>query len=157
MGDIHSAAPEHLPFFLPGADGSDPLLTAVFVILSIISVCVGALYLRIHSLPEHIGEKHNSAQLQLISVLVLLALFTHNNAFWVLALLIAVVRIPDFLTPVESIAHSLGMLVGGHHPDEKPSYISSPATLNEPGAELSAPQSSEEPSPSPKDAEEGRE
>ena len=45
--------------------------------------------------------------MQLIAVLAVLALFTHNNAFWVLALLLAVVRVPDFSTPLNSIAASL--------------------------------------------------
>ncbi len=107
MNNTHSAAPDHLPFFLPGPDASDPLFTTVVIVLIIVVMMVGALYFKLHSLPEHLGEKHNSAQLQLISVLALLALFTHNNAFWVLALLIAVVRIPDFLTPLKTIAESL--------------------------------------------------
>lgn len=110
MSNIHPAAPEHLPFFLPGSDGSDPVFTAVIVVLTIVLLSVGVLYFKIHSLPEHIGEKQNSIQLQLISVLALLALFTHNNAFWFLALLIAVVKVPDFLTPIQKIADSLGVL-----------------------------------------------
>jgi hypothetical protein len=42
--------------------------------------------------------------------LALLALFTHNNVFWVAALLLAVVRWPDFSTPLNSIADSLEKL-----------------------------------------------
>lgn len=107
MNVTHPAAPDHLPFFLPGPDGSDPLFTVVVIVLLTVVVVAGALYFKLHALPEHLGERYNSAQLQLISVLAVLALFTHNNAFWILALLIAVVRIPDFLTPLESIADSL--------------------------------------------------
>jgi len=129
MSNIHSAAPDHLPVYLPGADGSDPIFTFVIVVLTIVLVSVGVLYFKIHSLPEHIGEKQNSIQLQLISVLVLLALFTHNNAFWVLALLIAVVQVPDFLTPIERIADSLGKLAavdGGPEPSPDPDESHSP-------------------------------
>ena len=119
MNGTHPTAPEHLPFFLPGADGSDPVFIAVVVILLIVLVCVGALYFKIHSLPEHIGEKYNSTQLQLISVLTMLALFTHNNAFWIIALLITVVRVPDFLTPLQKIAASLGKLAADGRDDER--------------------------------------
>jgi hypothetical protein len=38
----------------------------------------------------------------------LLALFTHNHAFWIAGLLLALVPpLPDFLTPLTSIARSL--------------------------------------------------
>jgi hypothetical protein len=42
-----------------------------------------------------------------VEILALLALFTHNNLFWVAAILIAAFRVPDFLTPLNSIAESL--------------------------------------------------
>jgi hypothetical protein len=111
---IHASAPHNLPFYLPGADGSDPLLTTVIFVLLAVLMAAGVLYFKIHSLPEHLAERHNNTQVQLIMALTLLALFTHNNTFWVLALLLAVVRFPDFLTPLHSIADSLKKLV----PDE---------------------------------------
>lgn len=133
MNGAHPTAPEYLPFFLPGADGSDPLFIAVVVILSIVLVSVGALYFKIHALPEHIGEKYNSTQLQLISVLVLLALFTHNNAFWVLALLIAVVRVPDFLTPLQKIAASLGKMAANEREEDSGQACSKPSSKDRAG------------------------
>ena len=107
---IHPAAPHHLPIYIPRPDGSDPLFTVVVVAIVIICLLAGVVYFKLHSLPEHMGEKANSTQLQLISVLALLALFTHNNAFWVLALLLAAVRLPDYLTPLQAIAKSLGKI-----------------------------------------------
>jgi len=104
---IHPAAPHHIPFYITGPDGSDPLFTGVVVFLLIVFLLAGVAYFKLHSLPEHLGEKQSSAQMQLISILCVLALFTHNNLFWVLALLIAVIRVPDFLTPLEAIARSL--------------------------------------------------
>ena len=104
---IHPAAPHHLPRFIPGVDGSDPLFTFVVVFLLLLVMAVGVFYFKLHSLPEHIAHRQNSTQMQLIAVLAVLALFTHNNAFWVLALLLAVVRVPDFSTPLNSIAASL--------------------------------------------------
>lgn len=111
MSDMHSGAhplaPHHIPGYITRADGGDPLFTGVAVGLVICMVLIGVAYFKLHSLPEHLGDKYNSTQLQLISVLTVLALFTHNNAFWVLALLIAVVRLPDFITPLKSMADSL--------------------------------------------------
>lgn len=107
---IHPAAPHHLPIYIPRPDGSDPLFTVVVVAIVILCLLAGVLYFKLHSLPEQMGERANSTQLQLISVLAILALFTHNNAFWVLALLIAAVRLPDYLTPLQAIAKSLGKI-----------------------------------------------
>jgi hypothetical protein len=45
-------------------------------------------------------------------VLALLALFTHNNIFWVAALLLALVRLPDIATPLVAMADSLAKLAG---------------------------------------------
>ena len=108
----HPVAPQHLPFFIPGADGSDPLFTIVIIVLLVVLMTVGVLYLRLHSLPEHLAEKRNSTQMQLVVALTLLALFTQNHAFWILALLLVVLRVPDFLTPISSIAESLKKLAG---------------------------------------------
>lgn len=49
----------------------------------------------------------NHTQIQLIGVLTLLALFTHNNVFWVAALVLAVIRFPDFISPIQAIANAL--------------------------------------------------
>ena len=110
MNETHPIAPHHLPGYLPGPDGSDPLFTTVVIVLLIVVMVAGVIYFKLHSLPEQMGEKHNSTQLQLISILAVLALFTHNNAFWILALLIAAIRIPDYLTPLQTIANSLARL-----------------------------------------------
>ena len=110
MNETHPIAPHHLPGFLPGPDGSDPLFTAVVIVLLIVVMVAGVIYFKLHSIPEQMGEKANSTQLQLISILAILALFTHNNAFWILALLLAAIRIPDYLTPLQTIANSLARL-----------------------------------------------
>ena len=107
----HSLAPEHLPRYIGGPDGSDPLFTVVVWLLIILLLSVGNLYLKLHALPERMAHQQNSAQMQLIAVLAVLALFTHNNVFWVAALLLTVVRFPDFSTPINSISESLAELV----------------------------------------------
>ncbi len=109
---VHPLAPHHIPGYITQPDGGDPLFTVVAVCMVVVLVLVGVAYFKLHSLPEHLGDKYNSTQLQLISVLAILALFTHNNAFWVLALLIAVIRLPDFISPLRSMADSLAKLSG---------------------------------------------
>ncbi len=47
-------------------------------------------------------------------VLALLALFTHNNVFWVAALILALLKLPDFLTPINSLSESLKKLTPDH-------------------------------------------
>ncbi|MEH6592709.1 MAG: hypothetical protein V7746_20750 [Halioglobus sp.] len=107
MDTIHALAPEHLPRFIGGPDGSDPLFAVVIVLLVTLLMVVGNLYFKLHAVPERMAHKHNNTQLQFITILTVLALFTHNNVFWVAALLLAVVRLPDLTTPINSIAKSL--------------------------------------------------
>lgn len=105
--NIHPMAPHHLPPFIPNADGSDTLFTVVIISAVVVILILGSLYFTLHSIPEKLAHESNSMQLQVIGILALLALFTHNNIFWVIALLLAAVRVPDFLTPIESISKSL--------------------------------------------------
>jgi len=100
----------HIPGFLPGADGSDPLFSGMVVFTIILVLFIGSFYFRLHAIPEHMAHSDNHAQMQVIGILCLLALFTHNNMFWVVALLVAAFRMPDFLSPLQSIAGSLESL-----------------------------------------------
>lgn len=61
-------------------------------------------------------------------VLALLALFTHNNIFWVAALILALLKLPDFLTPINSISESLKKLT-------KDQEDAAPAVTNQSGEE----------------------
>ena len=100
---------EHIPGYLAGAD-SDPLMIVMAVILIVIILIAGVFYFKLHAVPEHIAHGKNHTQIQLITILTILALFTHNNIFWVAALVLAVVELPDFLTPLKSIAKSLATI-----------------------------------------------
>ena len=104
---LHPLAPHSIPFFLPDADGGDQLMTTMLVGLIIAVVALGSLYMRLHSLPERIAHGNDRMQFEIVAILALLALFTHNNLFWVAALLLAFIRLPDFVTPLGSIAESL--------------------------------------------------
>lgn len=100
---------EHIPRYLAGAD-SDPLMIVMAVTLVVIVLIAGVFYFKLHAVPEHIAHGKNHTQIQLITILTILALFTHNNIFWVAALVLAVVELPDFLTPLKSIAKSLATI-----------------------------------------------
>lgn len=106
----HVMATGHIPGYLPGPDGGDPLFTTMTVITILLVLGIGTLYFKLHAIPEHMAHSDNHAQMQVIGILALLALFTHNNMFWVIALLVAAFRMPDFLTPLQSIAGSLDAL-----------------------------------------------
>ena len=109
-GDIHPLAPHSLPPFVGAADGSDPLFSAIIFIVILAVLGVGVFYLKLHAIPEQLAHKHGNTQSQLIMVLALLALFTHKNIFWVAALIWALLKLPDFLTPINSISDSLKKL-----------------------------------------------
>ena len=109
-GELHPLAPHSLPPFVGAADGSDPLFSAIIFIVILAVLGVGVFYLKLHAIPEQLAHKHGNTQSQLIMVLALLALFTHNNIFWVAALILALLKLPDFLTPINSISESLKKL-----------------------------------------------
>ena len=109
-GELHPLAPHTLPPFVGAADGSDPLFSAIILIVILAVLGVGVFYLKLHAIPEQLAHKHGNTQSQLIMVLALLALFTHNNIFWVAALILALLKLPDFLTPINSISESLKKL-----------------------------------------------
>ena len=109
-GELHPLAPHSLPQFVGAADGSDPLFSAIIFIVILAILGVGVFYLKLHAIPEQLAHKHGNTQSQLIMVLALLALFTHNNIFWVAALVLALLKLPDFLTPINSISESLKRL-----------------------------------------------
>jgi hypothetical protein len=58
------------------------------------------MYFWLHSIPERLAHGSSKVQFQLVAVMSLLALFTHNNAFWVAALLLALVG--EALQPTET-------------------------------------------------------
>jgi hypothetical protein len=104
---LHPEANHHLPFFITPPGNTDVLFGVMGAIVLIVIVLLGSLYFTLHSLPERMAHRNNRTQLQLVAVLGLLALFTHNHALWLIGLLIALVQLPDFRTPTVSIAESL--------------------------------------------------
>lgn len=110
---IHSMAPADLPGFLAAADGSDPLFTGVVIGVIVLALILGAVFFRVHNLPDHIAEGDNATQARLVAVMVLIALLSGNEVFWVAALILALVKIPDLTTPLNAIADTLRQRPGG--------------------------------------------
>jgi NADH:ubiquinone oxidoreductase subunit 5 (subunit L)/multisubunit Na+/H+ antiporter MnhA subunit len=110
--ELNPAAPHYLPSFVTLPGQSDWLMTVMLIFLIVTVVSVGLVYLKLHALPEHMAHRTNKVQLQFVAVLALLALFTHNAVFWIAALLLALVELPNFSTPMNSIALSLEKLSG---------------------------------------------
>ena len=96
-------------------------MTVMAVFLLVVVVSVGILYLKLHALPEHMAHRTSKVQLQFVAVLALLALFTHNSVFWIAALLLALIELPDFSTPMNSMALSLERLSRRDRSPESPS------------------------------------
>ena len=73
---------------------------------------VGTLYWKLHSLPERMAHKSQKLQFEFVAVLGLISLFTHMLIFWVAGLLLALIDLPDFGTPLRSIADSVQKIAG---------------------------------------------
>ena len=120
-------ATTHLPFFITAPGETDVLfnVTLVFVVACII--LTGVVFLTIHSLPERMAHKSKKILLDLIALLCLLALLTHEHLFWFAAIVLAFIDIPDFLSPVNRIAKSVETMAR-QEADDKPEDRS-PASL----------------------------
>lgn len=107
---MNSAAPQHLPAFVTGPGETDYLFYGMATFLVVAVLFVGVLYFRLHHLPEHIVNKGQKIQFEIVAVLTLIAMFTHNHIFWIAALLLAFISIPDYLTPLTGMAHSIARI-----------------------------------------------
>src|SRR4029078_12052701 len=85
---------------------TDVLFYVMLALLVVVIVMFGVLYLRLHALPEHMAHGKTKVQMEVVAVLCLFALFTHNHAFWIVALFLALIPIPDFSTPLAGMADS---------------------------------------------------
>lgn len=104
---LNPMTPHHLPFFISKSSETDVLMIAMGVLLVVAVLAVGNVYLRLHSLPERMAHKSQKLQFEIVAVLGLLSLFTHIHLFWIAGLLLALIDLPDFGTPLRSIAGSV--------------------------------------------------
>ncbi|MBO9479294.1 hypothetical protein J7382_17245 [Shimia sp. R11_0] len=151
---LHPLAPHHLPSFISDASGADPMMTNVGIFVVVMVFLLTTFFLHLHSLPERLAHKVGANQLQIIGVLALIALFTHNNIYWVAALLLALIQVPDYQTPLERIADALDRFRPNAAPQPAAAAEASPSPVEvETTAVPTAPETPAEKPASNKDAE----
>lgn len=116
---MNPTAPHHLPVFFSAPDGTDFLFNVMLIVIIVMVLLVAVLYFKLHSLPERIAHKGQKIQFELVAVLALISLFTHNHFFWIAGLLLAFIPIPDFATPLTGMAESLAKMAGGRRRTEE--------------------------------------
>src|SRR5882724_7090369 len=126
---LHPSAPHDLPGFITAPGDTDILMVVVGIILVGSILMVGNLYLHLHTLPERMAHKSQKLQFEIVAVLGLLALFTHNHLFWVIGLFLAMVDLPDFGGPLRRIAGSVEKMAGVP-PEEGPTEPPSEAAAH---------------------------
>jgi hypothetical protein len=107
---LNQTMPHHLPFFITAPGETDVLFIAMAILVLLGVIGIGVFYFKLHALPEHMAHRGQKVQLEIVAVLALIALFTHNHLFWIAGLLLALIPLPDFTTPLTSIAHSLNRI-----------------------------------------------
>lgn len=106
------ASSANLPWFITEPGQIDVLLVVMGAALLLFTLIFGVLFLRLHHLPEHIAQKHQKVQYEIVAILGLLAMFTHIQLFWITGLLLAMIDLPDFTGLVGRIAHSVARIAG---------------------------------------------
>ncbi|SMO85010.1 hypothetical protein [Ruegeria faecimaris] len=122
--DLHPLATGHIPSYVTQADGSDFLLTVMFIFTVVVIILIGVGYFTLHSIPEKLAHESNHPQFQLVGILALLALFTHNGLFWIAAILVAGFQFPDIGAPLRAIADAIRSLAP--QPPADPDPVPSP-------------------------------
>ena len=105
--ELHPAATHHLPIFVTAPGDTDVLMVATAIILFGAVVGFGILFLTLHTLPERMAHKSQKLQFEIVAILGLIALFTHEHIFWIAGLLLAVIDLPDIGGWMGSIAGSV--------------------------------------------------
>jgi hypothetical protein len=148
---LHPLATEHFPVFLTAPGDTDVLLIAMAIFLVAAIVGIGVFYFKLHSLPEQMAHRGQKVQFEIVAILGLLSLFTHNHLFWIAGLLLAFVPLPDFSTPLTSMAQSLGKMAGtGRERQEQLPLGATPVPLDDevtPGGTAQVPLDDDRPAP----------
>lgn len=110
--EINPVATHHLPIFITPPGQTDILMVATAAFLLLAVVAFGLLFLRLHSLPERMAHRGHKLQFEIVAVLCLIALFTHIHGFWIAALLLALIDLPDVGTWMRRIAGGVERIAG---------------------------------------------
>jgi hypothetical protein len=108
--------PHHLPFYMAKPGETDVLRIVMGIFRVFVVLGVGNIYLRLHSLPERMAHKGQKLQFEIVAVLGLISLFTHMHIFWIAGLLLALIDLPDFSTPLTRIAGSVEKIADSESP-----------------------------------------
>ena len=119
IGDTaqHPLAPHSMPPFITAPGATDWLLVCMAFVLVAAVLGAGVFFFWLHSLPERLVHNSTKVHFDIVAVLGLLSLFTHVHLFWVAALLLALVKmpqwsIPDFSGLLSRIAASVERMSG---------------------------------------------
>jgi hypothetical protein len=115
---LHPMMPHHLPFYMAKPGETDVLMIVMGIFLVLAVLGVGNVYLHLHSLPERMAHKGQKLQFEIVAVLGLISLFTHMHIFWIAGLLLALIDLPDFATPLSRIAGSVEKIADKPPADE---------------------------------------
>src|SRR3954468_19339751 len=127
---INPAAPHHLPSFITAPGETDVLMTVMVVVVIVAVALIGTFYFRLHALPEHMAHGSKKIQYDVVAVLALISLFTHNHVYWIAGLLLALVDIPNFSHPLRRIADSVEVIAHKTEPEAPQApEVSAPAPL----------------------------
>jgi hypothetical protein len=112
---LNPAASDHLPSFITAPGQTDVLMVLMGIVLALTVLMFGIVFLRLHTLPERLAHKSQKVQFEIVAILGLIALFTHMHIFWIIGLLLALIELPDFSTPLKRLVESVEKIA-----DEKP-------------------------------------
>jgi hypothetical protein len=110
--EVNPVATHHLPIFITPPGQTDGLMVVTAVFLLVVVVAFGLLFLRLHSLPERMAHRGHKLQFEIVAVLCLIALFTHIHGFWIAALLLALIDLPDVGNWMRRIARGVERIAG---------------------------------------------
>jgi hypothetical protein len=110
--EVNPAATHHMPIFITPPGHTDVLMVVTAAFLLVMVVAFGLLFLRLHSLPERMAHRGHKLQFEIVAVLCLIALFTHVHAFWIAALLLALIDFPDIGDWMRRIAAGVERIAG---------------------------------------------
>ena len=115
---LHPAASHHMPAFITAPGDTDVLMVAMALILVLATLGFGLVFLRLHTLPERMAHRSKKLQFEIVAVLGLISLFTHEHLFWIIGLILALIDIPDFGGMLGRIAGSVESIAGIKPPED---------------------------------------
>ena len=109
---MNPAAPHHQPAFFTAPGETDILFNVMGIFLVVMVLMVVCFLFQVPCPSGEIAHKGQKVQFEIVAVLGLISLFTHNHIFWIAGLLLAFIPMPDFSTPLTGMANSLAKMAG---------------------------------------------